>query len=1066
MKSILYYLCAITFLLFYNYSSAQNFHILKDINTATDSYPSNSIYLNTGGGTDSYALLNGISYFRASDGLHGTELWRSDGTPAGTYMLKDINTGVAGSNINSISIFKNELYFSAYTPEFGIELWKSDGTEAGTTIVKDVNPGAANSNPSFIMNNGNELFFAVSYSGNVCQFWKSNGTDTGTVLIKDFDNNANFIYSPVIVGSKICFLVYYNNTFPEVWATDGSSANTTKIASLSTFFDFGIFNSNGETLFFSDQDNHLWKSDGTSAGTSLLAKFGNHLSYFTLYHNLLIFISDNTFFKCDGGSLQSFAFISGNLKYGATINDAISYFSLVDNKYELWKTNPLTFENTMIERFDSSYLSDINALSAIENNLYFSGYNNDNGFELWKSNGMVDGTKEIKDIFPDSSGSYPRFFSSFKKNILFNASDGIHGSELWTADTTTGSTTLVKDINLSYTSSSDPAQLAVLNNTLFFSARNDAYGNELWKTNGTEQNTVLVKDINKASLSGVYNDIPIKSGPNLYFRGNTLQTGNELWKTNGNASNTNIIGDLTPGATGSIFQFFSPFEKADVNGRLYFTISPVIDSLGNSSGNAIYTTNGIDSLTLITHPSNYINNLTALNDKLVYTLYPSQLWITDSTAATNIQITAAQPEYTDGSLFTYKNFLYYYSATDGYMWKTDGTNANTKLFKKISPFPYYSSYYSDIYNYESGYFVSANAVLNEDLYFSADDATHGSELWKTDGTPQGTSLVRDINNGIGASQLGNFVVVDTILYFFANDGIHGRELWKTDGTSKGTALVKDITAGNASSEVFSVTQLQNKIVFFLYDQTNKVFNLWQSDGTATGTHKVNDVRLNDVQMVPPLRVINNQIYFAAKTIENGNELWVGTLDGVLATQLFNFSGTLLNNDAQLKWSTNEQKLSYFNLQRSVDGIHFTTIMKLLSKGNLTEKADYQYFDKNIAALNSKNIYYRLEAVDNDGNSSLSNVVLLKLKTESLFVSIKPNPVVSNFNIQINQVQTLQQVRLQIINSTGNTIFSENRNINTGSNLLSYNSSSWLAGMYIINLSFADGSVKQIKLIKQ
>jgi ELWxxDGT repeat protein len=88
---------------------------------------------------ESFAQLGTTTFFAADDGAHGVELWKTDGTAAGTIMVKDIAPGAQSSRVTALSAFNGKVYFSASDNINGDELWCSDGTAAGTTMLKDIN---------------------------------------------------------------------------------------------------------------------------------------------------------------------------------------------------------------------------------------------------------------------------------------------------------------------------------------------------------------------------------------------------------------------------------------------------------------------------------------------------------------------------------------------------------------------------------------------------------------------------------------------------------------------------------------------------------------------------------------------------------------------------------------------------------------------------------------------------------------------------------------------------------------------------------------------------------------
>jgi ELWxxDGT repeat protein len=107
-------------------------------------------------------------FFSASDGIHGVELWRSNGTAAGTQIVKDINPGSSGSYLFGLTNVRGVLYFPAIDGTHGLELWRSDGTAGGTQLVADIFSGSSNSigiggsDPGYLTNADGTLFFAAN----------------------------------------------------------------------------------------------------------------------------------------------------------------------------------------------------------------------------------------------------------------------------------------------------------------------------------------------------------------------------------------------------------------------------------------------------------------------------------------------------------------------------------------------------------------------------------------------------------------------------------------------------------------------------------------------------------------------------------------------------------------------------------------------------------------------------------------------------------------------------------------------------------------------------------------
>lgn len=173
-------------------------------------------------------LADGIFYFAASDPAHGWELWRTDGTPAGTFRLTDVCPGACDSNPSGMQLFQGEVYFAADDGVSGIELWASTGTPGNARRVRDLCPGPCDSEPQSLETSGGRLLFIAS-SGTEWQLWSSNGSRRGTTAVRSFcpyvvtpDGIAHSCaYGLIRLGSVVLFQVE-----GRLWRTDGTAAGT------------------------------------------------------------------------------------------------------------------------------------------------------------------------------------------------------------------------------------------------------------------------------------------------------------------------------------------------------------------------------------------------------------------------------------------------------------------------------------------------------------------------------------------------------------------------------------------------------------------------------------------------------------------------------------------------------------------------------------------------------------------------------------------------------------------------------------------------------------------------
>lgn len=397
---------------------------------------------------------------------YGKELYKSDGTSAGTILVKDINSGNGDSLIDNFTIFNNQLYFSASDGANGVELWKTDGTDGGTVLAANINPDD-NSDPlNPIINSSNPINFKVFKDE--LYFSANNGTN-GIELMKI-------------------------NMSGEVNAYNLASGSSSSFPEYLTIYN--------ERLYFSCRagvggtsysDNLLWYTDGTTP-TIIAGPIIGSVRELILFNNKLFFVAKN-----------------------------------FNNEVELWSHSTIPTEETIevLNLNDNSGSNPAN-LTVLNNTLYFIAKDNSfTGAELCKYE--PSGTSGlVKDIRDGSSSSSARHLTVYNNKLYFVALDGINsGYRLWSSDGTENGTEIISNsISLFDRETYYPI---VYNDDLYFTGNDGTNGYELWKTKGSNASTVLVSNIKTGAANSNPSNFFVFNNE-LYFKASTNSNGTELLK--------------------------------------------------------------------------------------------------------------------------------------------------------------------------------------------------------------------------------------------------------------------------------------------------------------------------------------------------------------------------------------------------------------------------------------------------------------------------------------------------------------------------------------------------------
>jgi ELWxxDGT repeat protein len=517
-------------------------------------------------------------------GIFSSALWSSDTTSGGTQVIDTVApppSEGAGIFFSPTTDGSRIFYYNQGADDHD-ELWSTDGTVAGTTMVKQIDSleSLVWAEPKVIFTSSIVPLQSWEYPQTI-NLGISDGTPGGTGLIKPGQEpqGSSFPRQLTPVGEPRPSQVFFTAEDPvhgrELWIAnaDGSGATLVKdIYSGTASSELQELTLLEDTVFFSAKrsvDRTLWKSDGTPEGT--LPVGGDYYPFeLTIFDGQLYFLSFNTLWKTNGGDPQ-IVYTVGQWESLGELERAGNRLLLTFNQASgngypvtLMVSDGTGSGTTSVRDFGAVLCgkggctpSTLSLLTGADERLYFAASLNDGAYEmdLWTSDGTPEGTLQVSGLYELEGSSNPSLLTPHGTELTFVEDDGRRGSELWRSDGTPAGTFLLKDIfpgsTRSGPMSSGPSELTWVGDSLFFAATDPVSGRELWRYQaGANPAVRQVADLALGAGSTNPNRLAA-AGDVLLFAGYDPETGNELWVSGGSAVTTRRLMDIRSGPDSS-----------------------------------------------------------------------------------------------------------------------------------------------------------------------------------------------------------------------------------------------------------------------------------------------------------------------------------------------------------------------------------------------------------------------------------------------------------------------------------------------------------------------------------
>jgi ELWxxDGT repeat protein len=561
------------------------------------------------------ATVGTTFYFLAALNDGGSDLWKIDGTGTPS-LVKDFSPAAATANI---AVAGNLVYLNVYSSSLGgQQVWRSDGTTAGTYALKAAQTLRIRDYTDLVP--AGALLYFVGDDGTGLKLWRTNGTDAGTVAVASSLPGAASIFDAAPLGRLPNGTILFNgpdlgdNSFAGTWAYDGT--NVTYLATTQPLFELQRKSAVAGSIAYFTGSSRLWRSDGTIGGTYPVGSSGADDRYAPgSLDTRVVFGAWNEYgvelWQSDGTDVnttmvkdlmvQTFDSVPDHLTpfRGGILFDAVT----TEDPFSYERRDLIYSDGTAAGTETLVTYQDAGAIVPCGTRAFFPRTTPETGTELWITDGTAAGTALLKEITPGSASGSPHGLTCLDGVVLFYAHMGANDKELWRTDGTAAGTLPVKSFRgTSPNVFTEEAQPIRFGHRIYFAVRSDGHG-RLWRSDGTAAGTEVVKHfadserIIEMTAAGSY----------LYVVTRQISGAYTLWRSDGtpNAAGTVAL------VTGSGITYLRDFY-----GRLTYQRSDWDPDL-----NGICTTDGTGAGTCFQpagRVGSYVSFLGAMNGRMYY----------------------------------------------------------------------------------------------------------------------------------------------------------------------------------------------------------------------------------------------------------------------------------------------------------------------------------------------------------------------------------------------------------------------------------------------------------------